>query len=72
MVDEEIFWWEKINEANNNHFPVTKTSKVCRMIMYTEKYIEIREFDSFGRLKTSGWSLPRIVMEVLLDLYGTV
>ena len=42
------------------------------MIMYTEKYIEVREFENFGRLKINGWSLPRIVIEVLLDFYGTI
>ena len=30
--------------------------------MYTENYIEIREFDGLDRFKMTGWNLPKAAL----------
>jgi hypothetical protein len=35
--------------------------------MSTENYIEIREFDSLGRFKMTGWNLPKVAVEELVN-----
>jgi hypothetical protein len=65
VVEELIFWWKKIKEKRNIHFPIKEKIEICEFTMYTENYIEIREFDSLGRYKMIGWSLPKVVVEEL-------
>lgn len=66
VVVELISWWEKLRKNQNIHFPIKEKTKICEFNMYTEKHIEIREFDSHGRFKMTGWSLPKVAIEELV------
>jgi len=66
VAQELVNWWEKFRLNKAREYPINKKTKNCQIIMYTDKYIEIRETDELGRLKMGGWSLPRVVMEELV------
>lgn len=66
VVKEIVSWWRKLMEKKNIHFPIKEKTRICEFNMYTEKCIEIREFDSLGRYKMTGWSLPKAVVEKLI------
>ena len=67
VVKELILWWRKLRKNKNIHFPIKEDTKICEFNMYTEKSIDIREFDSLGRYKTIGWSLPKETVEELIN-----
>lgn len=69
-IEELICWWKKLRKSKNIHFPIKEMTKICEFNMYTEKYIDIRELDSQCRLKMVGWSLPKVVVEELIDWDG--
>lgn len=67
VVGELITWWKELKKNKNINFPIKTRTKICKFNMYTEKYIGIREFDTLGRYKLAGWSLPKVVLEELID-----
>jgi hypothetical protein len=67
VVEELISWWERLRKNKNMRFPIKKKTKICEFTMYTENYIEIREFDNLGRYKMIGFSLPKDVVEELVN-----
>jgi len=67
VVEELISWWKKLKKNKSIHFPIKERTKICEFNMYTEKYIDIREFDSLGRFKMTGWSLPKVAVEELVN-----
>jgi len=67
VVEELISWWKKLKKNKSIHFPAKEKTKICEFNMYTEKYIDIREFDSLGRFKMTGWSLPKVAVEELVN-----
>jgi hypothetical protein len=66
VTDELVAWQRKIKQNKNLKFPIKETTKNCGLNMATEKHINIREFDSKGSYKMTGWSLPSIVVEKLI------
>lgn len=70
VVEELISWWKKLRKNKDIIFPIKEKTKICEFTMYTEKSVDVREFDSFGRLKIVGWSLPNVTVEELMDWHG--
>ncbi|MBU4376687.1 MAG: hypothetical protein KKD29_04320 [Candidatus Omnitrophica bacterium] len=66
VADELIKWWLKVIKPQKTSFPINVRSGPCEFTMHTEKFIDIREIDSLGRFKMTGWSLPSRVVEELL------
>ena len=66
VARELVMWWEKFRLNRKREYPVSEKREKCQIIMYTDKYIDIREFDQLGRLKMGGWSLPRVIIEELV------
>lgn len=67
VAEELIFWWKRLKQSKGKKFPIREKTKICEFSMNTEKYIEVREFDSLGRYKMIGWSLPKEVVEELIN-----
>ena len=66
VANETVAWMDKKRSDKQLSFPVKEKTKICEFIMNNENFINIKEFDSFGRYKTIGWSLPKGVMEELM------
>ena len=69
VADETIAWWGKKRMDKQVSFPVKDKTKTCEFTRNNENSINIKEFDSFGRYKTIGWSLPKGVLDRLLEGY---
>ncbi|NQU74659.1 MAG: hypothetical protein HQ547_08130 [Candidatus Omnitrophica bacterium] len=67
VAKELLFWWKKLKQGKAREFPIQGKTKFCEFSMNTEKYIDIKEFDSLGLRNMTGWSLPSVVMERLID-----
>lgn len=67
VVGELIFWWKELKKNKNINFPIKVKTKNCEFSMRTEKYVDIREFDTLGRYKLARWSLPKVAVEELID-----
>jgi len=67
VAEEVIAWRKKFNKSERKKFPVKEKTRICEFNMATDKYINIREFDSMGGYKMTGWSWPIVVMEKLID-----
>jgi len=70
VAEELIFWWKRLKQSKGKELPIKEKTKICEFSMNTEKYIEAREFDSSGRYKMTGWSLPKGVVEELINWDG--
>lgn len=70
VAEELIFWRKKLTQSKGREFPIKEKTKICEFSMPTDKYINIREFDSLGRPKMIGWSLPKPVIEELINRGG--
>lgn len=66
VAEELMDWWRKLAINEIKEYPLKGKTKNCQIIMHTNKYVDIREIDKFGRLKMGGWSLPTIVVEELI------
>jgi len=67
VAEEVICWQKKFNKSEHKKFPIKEKTKICEINMVSDKYINIREFDSRGGYKMTGWSWPSVVMEKLID-----
>ena len=67
VAEELIFWWKRLKQNKGKEFPIKEKTKICEFSMNTEKYIEVREFNSLGSYKMIGWSLPKEVVEELIN-----
>ncbi|MFQ5867794.1 MAG: hypothetical protein ACE5IT_07355 [bacterium] len=67
VVKELISWWKRLRKNKNIRFPIKEKTKICEFTMYTENYIEIREFDNLGRYKMIGFSLPKVLLKELVS-----
>lgn len=67
IAEELIYWWKKITKDKDIRFPIKESTKFCEFTMNTEKYIDIKEFDSLGRHNMTGWSLPKVAIEELIN-----
>ncbi len=56
-----------LKKNKNINFPIKVKTKNCEFSMRTEKYVDIREFDTLGRYKLARWSLPKVAVEELID-----
>ena len=70
IAHELSTWWISLKKNKEITFPLQKRTKACELILHTEKYIEVREFDNLGRYKMTGWSLPKEVVEELINWDG--
>jgi len=70
IAHELSTWWISLKKNKEISFPLQKRTKACELILHTEKYIEVREFDNSGRYKMTGWSLPKKVVEELINWDG--
>ena len=70
VADDLISWWKDLRKKRHICFPITMKTKVCNINMPTDKYIDIIEFDRRGRPKMTGWSLPRVAVEELMNWDG--
>ncbi len=67
VADELIKWWLKVIKPKKDiSFPINSRGSKCEFTMHTEKSIDIKEIDSLGRGKMSGWSLPSRAVEELV------
>lgn len=67
IAKELISWQKRLKQSKGKGLPIKEKAKICEFSMNTEKYIEIREFDNLGRYKMTGWSLPKGVVEELIN-----
>ena len=67
VIKELILWWKRLVESKSKKLPIKEKKKICEFNMSTDKCINIREFDNFGRYKIIGWSFSSVVMEKLID-----
>lgn len=70
VAEELISWQKRLKQSKDEKFPIKEKAKICEFSMNTEKYIEVREFDSSGRYKMAGWSLPKEIVEELINWDG--
>ncbi|MFH1863812.1 MAG: hypothetical protein ABIJ85_02810 [bacterium] len=70
VAEELISWRKRVSQSKSNELPIKEKTKICEFCMNTEKHIEVREFDSLGRYKMTGWSLPKEVVEELINWDG--
>lgn len=66
VAGELIKWWRMTKISQKTIFPINSRSGKCEFMMHTEKFIGIKEIDSLGRTKMTGWSLPSEIAEKLI------
>ena len=66
VAEELIKWWRMTKISQKTIFPINSRSGKCEFTMHTEKCVEIKEIDSLGRTKMTGWSLPAFVVKRLI------
>lgn len=67
VVKELVAWLKGLKRKKNMNFPINRKTADYEFNMQTEKYIEVREFDTLGRYKLTGWYLPKNVVEELIN-----
>ncbi len=70
VAEELVSWQKKFKQSKIKKFPIKEKTKICEFNMNTEKSVEVREFDGLGRYKMTGWSLPKEVVEELINWDG--
>lgn len=66
VAEELIKWWRMTKINQKTIFPINSRTGICEFTMHTEKFIGIKEIDSLGRTKMTGWSLPSEIPEKLI------
>ena len=56
-----------INANKELCFPIKKIWSGCEFTMHAEDHVDIREFGNFGCYKMTGWSLPKVVVDELVN-----
>ncbi|NWG04229.1 MAG: hypothetical protein HXY44_15360 [Syntrophaceae bacterium] len=67
IVHELIAFRIGLKKNKEITFPLQKKTTLCEFTMHTEKFIEIKSLDSRGRTNMTGWSLPSVVVEQLIN-----
>ena len=62
-----VSWWKEINANKELCFPIKKIWSGCEFTMHAEDHVDIREFGNFGCYKMTGWSLPKVVVDELVN-----
>lgn len=70
IAQELIEFWVALRGKKEITLPLQKRGTLSEFTMYTDKFIEIKSLDSLGRTSMTGWSLPKIVVEELMNRKG--